>query len=192
MLGDERSGVIGGDVKDDLGAVNKPRRGRPPNKLKEAPVSAPTVNMEQLAAIFAKRDEAQQKNLIAAIQELKKPTPQEQAKLDKEAEKLAREQKARMALAKAEEQRKINQKVNCRHATIHPGTGVRKHQWRAQVHTPHGEKPYFQPLCTQCFTQGPKILATSEMLQNGVNLDQYADLDLDRLEAWAKSASEAA
>lgn len=147
----------------------------------------PGITMEQVFALIAKMDENNQKNMLSAIAEMKKPTAAEQAKLDKEAAKVKGQQEARMKLAQAEEQRKINTMNGCRHATANQATGVIKHAWRAQVHTPHGEKPYFVPTCQICWTQMPKILATPDMLTQGVNLDQYLQIDVEVLRNWAKS-----
>jgi hypothetical protein len=146
------------------------------------------LDMEKVFALIAKMDENNQKNMLAAIAEMKKPTPAEQLKLDKEAEKVRGQQEARLKLAQAEEQRKINNARSCPHATTHQGTGVTKHAWRAQVHTPHGEKPYFVPTCQICFTQVPRILATADMLTQGVNLDRYTQIDYEVLKNWAKQA----
>lgn len=147
--------------------------------------------MEQVFQLIAQMNEQNQSNLLSAIQEMKKPTALEQEKLDKEAAKVKQQQESRLKLAKAEEDRKLNAARFCSHATTHPGTGVVKHAWRAQIHAPHGEKPYFKPTCQICWTQLPKILATPDMLTNGVNLDQYTGLDVDRLKLWAVQAQEA-
>lgn len=148
------------------------------------------VTMEEVFKIISQMNAQNQENLIAAIAELKKPSDREQKKIDEEEKRIVAHQKSRMQIAQAEEQRKENLKRGCPHSTYHPGTGVRKHAWRAQVHTPANEKPFFQPICSQCLSLGPKILATSDQLQNGVNLDQYMDIDLSRLEAWAKATHE--
>jgi len=153
----------------------------------EAVAENPNVglNMEQVFALIGKMNEDNQKNLLTAISELRKPTPREQEKLDKEEAKIKAQQEGRLKLAMAEEQRRKNNALGCRHATVHPGTGVVKHAWRAQVHTPHGEKAFFVPTCQICWTQTPKILATPDMLTQGVNLDQYTTIDYEVLKKWA-------
>lgn len=155
------------------------------------PVDQPGVSMKDIFDIIAQMDANNQKNILLAIQEMKKPTEAEQKKMDEEAVKLKQKQEARLKLAKAEEDRKINQARSCPHATVHPGTGVVKHAWRAQVHTPDGQPAYFVPTCMQCWTQGPKILATMDQVKNGVNLDQYVGIDIDRLKLWAKQMTAA-
>ena len=194
MLGDERPDSVSGDVEDNSRVSHASPRTRT-NKLKEQPVEQTQnvgLDMEQVFALIGKMDENNQKNLLATIAEMKKPTPAEQAKLDKEELKLKSQQESRLKIALAEEQRKKNNASYCRHATVHPGTGVVKHSWRAQVHTPHGEKAFFVPTCQICWTQSPKILATPDMLTQGVNLDQYSQIDYEVLKNWAKSAEAAA
>jgi hypothetical protein len=191
MLGDEQpSGGIG-DGEDGIGEPGK-RRGWPkgkPRKLKEEPVAENQgISMEEVFKLIAKMDENQQKNMMAFAAELKKPTAIEQAKLDADQAKLKQKAESAAKLAMAEEKAKDNRRRGCPHGTTHPGTKTFTHQWRAQVHTPDGEKPYFIPTCTHCWTQLPKIYATTEQLQNGVNLDQYASIDLEKLETWAKQS----
>jgi hypothetical protein len=159
----------------------------------EMPEARPVgITMEDVFNLIGKMDENNQKNLMAAIAEMKKPTAVEQEKLDKEAAKVKNQQEMRLKLAKAESDRKIMNARACGHVTVHQGTGVVKHAWRAQVHTPHGEKPFFVPTCQICWTQTPKILASPDMLTNGVNLDQYSQIDFDILKNWAKQAEAAA
>jgi len=149
------------------------------------PTTQPGIDMEAIFQMIAKMDENNQKNLMLAISEMKKPTTAEQKIIDEKDARTKQHQEARLKMAQAEEQRKASQIRTCAHATTHPGTGVTKHSWRAQVHTPAGEKPYFVPTCQQCLTQLPKILATTEMLTQGVNLDQYAGIDMNVLKNWA-------
>jgi len=152
----------------------------------------PGMDLEAVMRIIAQMNADNQQNMLSAIAEMKKPTEREQKKLDAEELKLQQHQTSRIKLAQAEEDRKRMQASSCAHATTHPGTGVTKHCWRAQVHTPHNEKPYFVPTCTQCFTQLPHILATTEMLTQGVNLDQYAGLNIDVLRNWGTAAQKQA
>ena len=123
-----------------------------------------------------------------AVQEMKKPTELEQIKIDKEHAKEVRAAKDQVDQARAEMERHRSAMDNCPHATTHPSTGVTKHQWRAQVHTPKGKSPYFVPTCTQCHSQLAKIAATNEMLMNGVALENYPSLNREALEQWAKRA----
>lgn len=141
-----------------------------------------------MAAILKDQNAEQQKMFLEAIKEMKKPSPEEQAKLDREREQTTRRAKEQAELARIEHQRREANKLGCPHGTTHPGTGVFKHAWRAQVHTPAGRPPYFVPICMQCLTELQPIPATAEMLTNGVNLDQYRSLDMAQLVKWAESA----
>lgn len=145
----------------------------------------PGVDMKAIFELIAQMDANNQKNILLAIQEMKKPTEREQKEMDEKDKKIRQHQEARVKLAQSEEERKRLQALSCPHSTTHPGTGVTKHTWRAQVHTPDKEKPYFVPTCMKCLTQLPKILASTEMLTQGVNLDQYAGLDIQALRGWA-------
>lgn len=135
-----------------------------------------------------------QKNLLLAIQELKKPTAEEQARLDKEKAKLKERTLAAAKLAEAEEQARENAAKGCPHGTTHSGTKAFTHQWRAQIHTPDGEKPYYVPRCTQCGSTwarwvgapNEKILATPDQISNGINMDQWSSEDVRRVFEWAK------
>lgn len=151
--------------------------------------------LDQVLELLNKQKLENQENLLLAIRELKKPSPEEQAKLDKEAAKLKERVLAAAKLAQAQEQGKNNAAKFCPHGTTHNGTKAFTHQWRAQVHTPDGEKPYYTPRCTQCGTtwdrwvgaSNPKILATPDQLQNGVNMDQWGSEDIRRVFEWAKN-----
>lgn len=138
-----------------------------------------------LAGILKQQSEQQQQQFLEAIRELKKPSPEEQAKLDREKQQTERRVREQVELAKIETERREATKRGCPHSTTHPGTGVVRHTWRAQVHTPAGKAPYFIPTCSQCLTQLDPIPATPEMLTNGVQLDMYRSLDMAQLVKWA-------
>ena len=145
-----------------------------------------TDPMQALAQILAQMSEKQGENFLAAIKELKKPTPTEQKKLDDEEARIKRSQNEKLELAKAQMAAKAMNARACGHVRTHPGTGVTKHLWRAQVHTPDKQTPYFVPTCQGCLTQVGKIPATTDMLRNGVNLDQYPMLTEEALRKWAE------
>jgi len=126
--------------------------------------------------------------------ELKAPSPEEQAKQDQEKSRLKERAAAAVKVAMAEEQGKATAAKYCPHGTTHAGTRVFTHQFRAQVMTPAGEKPYYIPRCTQCGStwdriyglKSPKILAETSQLQNGVNMNSWTDEDIRRVVEWAK------
>ena len=190
MLGDERPGYPEGNADEHAQDTGRTAVARS-KKLKET-VEQPGITMADVLTLIGQMNEQNQTNMIAAIAEMKKPTAAEQAKLDKEEAKIKAQQESRLKLAMADEQRRPLNMSGCTHSTVHAGTGVTKHAWRAQVHTPHGEKPYFIPTCiiNQCQLKDKdgrliKFYATPEMLTQGVNLDAYQGLDVERLKAWA-------
>jgi hypothetical protein len=190
MFGDERPESTGSDAAEYTGVPIRTTRPRKDKLMADQP----GVTMEQVFQLIGRMDENNQKNMLLAIAEMKKPSAIEQEKLDKEAAKLKTMQENRLKMAQAQERAKELSMAGCRHATINPATGVAKHAWRAQVHTPKDEKPYFVPICliNQCQIKDEhgnalRILATPDMLTQGVNLDQYAGLDLDALKRWAQS-----
>lgn len=151
-------------------------------------------SIDQVLQLLNKQSVDNQANLLLAIQELKKPSPEEQAKIDKEKGKLQERILAAAKLAQAEEQGKVNAARNCPHGTTHKGTQVFTHQWRAQVCTPAGEKPYYIPRCTQCGStwdrvynlSSPKILASPDQLQGGVNMNEWTMNDIQRMVEWVR------
>ena len=143
--------------------------------------------MEALAKIMAQMNEQQGANFLEAIKELKKPTEREQRKLDEEDAKIARAQKERLEMGRAEVHRKEMNARSCGgHVRVHPGTGVTRHLWRAQVHMPAGREPYIMPTCMNCQTQVGPIPASMEMIRNGVSLENYPALTEEALRKWAE------
>lgn len=141
--------------------------------------------MEALKVILSQLNESNREQMMEFAKELRKPTEREQRKLDEEDKRIARAQKERLELAKAQMEAKRLNALGCGHVRTHPGTGVTKHLWRAQVHTPNGKAPYFMPTCQGCQTQIGPIPASPNMLREGVSLDQYPTLTVEALEKWA-------
>lgn len=182
MLGDERpetgsgSGASGAD--GNAGTTESPRRGRPPRSVDPVVPEIPAnqnFTMAQMLEIVAKMGA-----------EMRKPSDREQQKIDKEDAQVRRNQAERAQLAKSEMDRKEARKIGCPHTITHPATKVTWHRWVAQVHTPSHRKPYFTPICQECWTQLPEIAATPAMLTDGVQLDKYQSLTRETLENWAK------
>lgn len=143
-----------------------------------------------LEAINARSDE----RMLKFVEELRRPSPEEQAKLDKERSKAQERALSAAKVAMAEEEGKRNAAKMCPHGTTHEGTGVFKHQFRAQIHTPAGEKPYYVPRCTQCGStwdmvyglSSHKVLATQDQMKEGINLDKWSLNDIQRVVEWLK------
>jgi hypothetical protein len=156
------------------------------NPRREAELdTSQVVTMGDMLQLLAKMNEDNQKNMMAMVAEMKKPTEREQKELDVKEAKLVQQQATRLKMAQAEEQRKEMQRKSCAHGTTHGGTGVTTHQWRGQVMTPSHCDPYFLPRCTQCNTALKPIRASAEMMTQGVNLNMYAGLNIPILEQWA-------
>jgi len=161
--------------------------------MEEKPVQQ-GFTLDQVLELLNHQSVENQKNLLIAIQELKKPSPEEQEKLDKEHARLKERAAAAVKLAMAEEKGRENAAKYCPHGTTHKGTHVFTHQWRAQIHTPAGEKPYYLPRCTQCGStwdrvyglKSPKILATTEQIGNPIDMDQWSMQDIERVVEWAR------
>lgn len=152
------------------------------------------ISPEQLTAILDAINNRSDERMVKFAQELKKPSPEEQAKMDKEIAKTKERALSAAKVAMAEEQAKVNAAKMCPHGTTHEGTGVFKHQWRAQVHTPYGEKPYYIPRCTQCGStwdrvfglSSPKVVATADQMKEGINMDKWSMDDIRRVAEWLK------
>jgi hypothetical protein len=152
------------------------------------------ISPDQLASILDAINNRSDERMIKFAQELRKPTPEEQAKLDRDLAKTKERALAAARVAMADEEGKKNAAKMCPHGTTHEGTGVFKHQWRAQVHTPAGERAYYIPRCTQCGSTwdtvyglpSPKVVATQDQMKEGVNLDKWSVNDIHRVVEWLK------
>lgn len=136
--------------------------------------------MEQMFKTLSQLNQEQHAMFMDGLKQfaadLRKPTDAEQVKLDKERADLERKLQARIKVAMAEEQSKAMLKKACNHAMPNG-----KHLWRAQVN----QDGYFRPICLKCPTVLPPIKATMEQMKEGVDLEQYASIDMDMLEKWA-------
>jgi len=146
----------------------------------------PVDPMEGLKLILSQLSESNREQMMEFARELKRPSEREQRKLDEEDRRIARAQQERLELAKAQMEAKRLNALGCGHVRTHPGTGVTKHLWRAQVHTPNGRAPFIMPTCQGCQTQIGPIPASAQMLREGVELDRYPSLTQEALEKWAE------
>jgi hypothetical protein len=153
-----------------------------------------TFTMEQVMQMMATMSRDNREALIEFAKELKKPSAEEQIKMDKEKAKLQERVLSAAKLAQSEEKARDNAAKYCPHGTLHPGTKAFTHQWRAQVATPYGEKAYYIPRCTQCGStwdrvyglSSPKLIASDDQMLNGVNMDQWSTEDIKRVVEWAR------
>lgn len=87
--------------------------GKPEAEALSGPMSNDQITL--ITAMLEKMNEQNQKNLMAAIAEIKKPTAEEQVKLDKEREKRSRMAHSRAEVGKMEKERREAQQRTCRH-----------------------------------------------------------------------------
>jgi hypothetical protein len=152
------------------------------------------ISPEQLASILDAINNRSDERMIKFAQELRKPTAEEQAKIDRDLAKAKERALAAARVAMADEEGKKNAAKMCPHGTTNEGTGVFKHQFRAQVHTPAGERAYYIPRCTQCGSTwdavyglaSPKVIASQDQMKEGINLDKWSVNDIQRVVDWLK------
>jgi hypothetical protein len=125
--------------------------------------------------------------MLPLIQAIKQPSELEQIQLNEKKAAMAAKAMAVREAGKLEMEREARRASGCDHMTEMTAAGTRKHLFRAQVHAPDGQKPYFKPFCTKCLLVGPNIQATAEQISNGVNLDRYQNISLEVLKQWAKA-----
>ena len=119
-------------------------------------------NSEQLAAQSRDADA----RMLTAIQELKKPLPHEQAKIDKEIELERRKRFAKIKEAVAYGRTEREVQFHCQHIKQAEGIMPQGHAFRAQVNSDN----YFRPQCIRCFKNFPRIKCTDEQLKSGTHL----------------------
>lgn len=158
----------------------KPKRGPKPKAVSGV---SPEI-LEFLSSMNASNMAA----IAEIIKESKKPSEMDQRKIDKEDTELKRKQQARMAEGKAQAEAREMRMKGCPHASVIPATGVSKHCWRGQIHSPKNERAYTVPMCTRCNSTTPKIYLTAEQLQNGINMDQIPGLNIERLLTWSEGS----
>lgn len=207
MLGDERP-TGSGSVDNERVEGTVPPKGKRKYKarqLKEG--TLPSVNpptpglaLAQALELIAKMGEQNRETMVEFAKEIRKPTPKEireEAENEKKEDRIRANRLVQLENARKQAAADESRAQGCSHASYNPATGITKHSWRAQVHTPAGVKPYFVPTCDMCHYQikdgqGNPVHfpASVEMLTNGVNLDQYVALDLDKLKTWYKQSTE--
>ncbi len=119
-------------------------------------------NAETLAAQSRDSDA----RMLTAIQELKKPLPHEQAKIDKEIELERRKRVAKIKEAVAYGRSEKEAQFYCKHIKQSEGIMPQGHAFRAQVNSDN----HFRPQCIRCFKNFPRIKCTDEQLKSGTAL----------------------
>jgi len=198
MLGDERPGTASSDGEGLPDGTPKPKGkpGRKPGKLRDTHPPTPGLDMASVFELIGKMSEENRKSMLEFAAEIRKPTPKEvreEAENEKKEARIRANRLVQLENAKKQAAAEEARATGCSHASYNPATGVTKHAWGAQVHTPDGVAPYFVPTCQLCNYQikdekGNAIHfpATVTMLTNGVQLDKYIGLDLESLRNWSK------
>jgi hypothetical protein len=140
-----------------------------------------SLSLKDVLALLESQNRASDERMMKAIAEIKKPSPEEQEKLDKERARTIKRSQERVAEAKAMEEGQIQAQRLCHHIK-RDGSPA----WGGQVNSDGN----FRPICTQCRLIGPPIKAPKEMYTGGVNLQDkelFPRLTLEMLMAWHHS-----
>lgn len=121
---------------------------------------------KQTADLLAKQSRDSDERMMLAIQELKKPLPHEQAKIDKEIELERRKRVAKIKEAVSYGRSERETQFKCQHIKHAEGIMPQGHAFRAQVNSDN----CFRPQCIRCFKQFPPIKCTEEQLKSGIAL----------------------
>lgn len=198
MLGDERPEPVSSDGEGlpDGAAKTKGKPGRKPGKLKES-IAGLSAEAMQLIAAMGEQNKAA---MVEFAKEIRKPTPKEEREEEenrKKEERIRQNRLTQLENAKKQALAEEARLTSCSHAFYNPATKITNHAWGGQVSTPAGQNPYFIPICGICKYQLKdehgnllKFPATMDMITGGVNLDQIPYLDVDKLRAWYKQATE--
>lgn len=146
-----------------------------------------SLQLEDVYKLLDKINEANDKRMIAMVQEMKKPSAAEQAKLDKEEMLLARRRETRRQELLAEEAARKGQQERCPHQKKHPRSGAFISAWGGQVNS----DGCWHPVCTVCGMEGPAVKAPMEWITGGVNATDpdnvwMSQLKLETLHEWQK------
>lgn len=123
------------------------------------------INKQNAETLAAQSRDADAR-MLTAIQELKKPLPHEQAKIDKEIELERRKRVAKVKEAVSYGRAEKETQFKCSHIKHAEGIMPQGHAFRAQVNSDN----CFRPQCIRCFKQFPPIKCTEEQLKSGIAL----------------------
>lgn len=123
------------------------------------------INKQNAETLAAQSRDADAR-MLTAIQELKKPLPHEQAKIDKEIELERRKRVAKIKEAVSYGRSERETQFRCQHIKHAEGIMPQGHAFRAQVNSDN----CFRPQCIRCFKQFPPIKCTEEQLKSGIAL----------------------
>lgn len=134
-----------------------------------------------LMKLIADMQERSDARMLTAIQELKKPLPHEQAKIDKEIELERRKRVAKIKEAVSYGRTEKEAQFRCQHIKHAEGIMPQGHAFRAQVNSDN----CFRPQCIRCFKGFPPIKCTDEQLKSGTALQNIkTGLNAEVLLQW--------
>lgn len=111
-------------------------------------------NVEKIVEVMGKE-------FMAAIQEMKKPTTEEQEKIDEDKKRREQQNKQRVELAKAEVGKKKIRMERCPHL---------KQDGRTTIGGQIIQDGLVHPICVRCQSEFAPFKPTPEMMMGGVNL----------------------
>jgi hypothetical protein len=123
-------------------------------------MSEQTLTMKDVLEIIRLQSEENRKAMLDFAVELKKPTAEQQKKIDEDKARLEKQRQERVYEAKIEEESRTSAQSRCAHVKKDG-----KPAWGGGV---NGDG-YVRPMCTQCFKIMPEIKAPMEWIQSGVN-----------------------
>lgn len=116
--------------------------------------------------------------------ELKKPTPEEQAKIDADKANKQRILEASIAEAQRDEQKKQHDQLMCSHMKPHPYVG------KTRIVAPlHGDGLH-HPKCLFCHKEFKPFAPGPDTIQIGMSLDDYNGVNPQIIEHWGNKYEE--
>lgn len=136
---------------------------------------------EMMAEMQARQSRESDERMLMAIQELKKPSDHEQAKIDKEIELERRKKVAKIREAVSYGRTERENQFRCQHIKHAEGIMPQGHAFRAQVNSDN----CFRPQCIRCFKSFPPIKCTDEQIKSGTALQNVkTGLNAEVLLQW--------
>lgn len=114
---------------------------------------------ESAQALFSLSKDDLQDLIINVVREARKPTPEEQKKLDEEKALAQKRREEMVELAKAEEEGRRNLQDRCPHKKQNGESRI-----VGQIHS----DGFIHPLCQWCQKEFPPVKPASEMLAQGI------------------------
>lgn len=148
-------------------------------ELLKAKASAGGIDPEVLQLLMAVVAKSTETTARTIVQEMKKPTEAEQKKIDNEIEKQKRRALNAAAIGAQVAAIERAEQSRCGHSKPNG-----RHTWRGQAHS--NGTVFVQ--CMRCHKPYFDLVATPDMLQSGVNLDEIQGLTEEHLRKWKENS----